>query len=145
MKSKLKFIVPLVLLVGAYVGYSKFIKEPPPEPKVHGQVYVLPKEFILNLKDGRFVKLGVGLVVAHDDQTLAAGGHGGATPPEGYGAMTQEAMVRDIVTDSLTDASADQLVDRDGRHKLKDQIAKNIKKTTDVQVEEVLFTDVAVQ
>lgn len=144
MKSKLKFIVPLVLLVGAYVGYSKFIKEPPPEPKVHGQVYVLPKEFILNLKDGRFVKLGVGLVVAHDDETLAAGGHG-ATPPEGYGAMTQEAIVRDIVTDALTDASADQLVDRAGRHDLKEQIAKSIKKTTDVKVEEVLFTDVAVQ
>jgi flagellar basal body-associated protein FliL len=146
MKKKLKLIVPLVLLVGAFFGYTKFLKAPPPKVKVHGQVYVLPKDFVLNLKDGRFVKLGVGLVVARDDPALAGGGHGSAsTPPEGYGALPQEALVRDIVTDHLTGTPADELIDREARHNLKEAIAKDLRKQTDVMVEHVLFTDVAVQ
>ena len=62
---------------------------------------MLEKEFLVNLADGRFAKLQVGLVLAHDDvSTVAAGGHGAApTPPEGYGAMPQEGVVRDVVTD----------------------------------------------
>jgi flagellar basal body-associated protein FliL len=143
--KKLKIIIPLLLLVGGFVGYTKFLKKPPPEPKVHGEVYVLPKDFVLNLKDGRFLKVGVGLVVQHGDPALApAGGHA-ATPPEGYGPMPQEALVRDIVVDHLTDVPADELIDRKHRHHIKEAIAKDLRKQTDVKVEHVLFTDVAVQ
>ena len=53
--------------------------------------------------------------------------------------------MRDIVTDSLTDATAEQLTDRSEREELKEKVAKRIKKSTDVKVHEVLFTDVAVQ
>jgi flagellar basal body-associated protein FliL len=142
MKRKL-IIAAVVLLAGGFAAYKTVLAKPAPEPKVHGIAYVLPKEFILNLKDGRFLKLGVGLVVAHD-QELEAHGESGA-PPDGYGTMPQEALVRAVVTDRLTDASADALIDRAGRHELKEAIAKDLRKHTDVKVEEVLFTDVAVQ
>ena len=64
MKGKLKFIVPLVLLL-VVGGVYKFVlakPAPTPKPKVEGEVYVLPKDFLVNLTDGKFAKLGVGLV-----------------------------------------------------------------------------------
>jgi len=63
-------------------------------------------------------------------------------------AITDEAMeavVRAIITDDLTDAPASQVIDREGREKLQDKILKDLKKKTDVKVEEVLFPDVTVQ
>ena len=74
-------------------GVYKFVLAKPAtaeaKPKVDGTVYILQKEFLLNLADGRFAKLTVALVLAHDDtSTVAAGGERRATPPEGYGAMS---------------------------------------------------------
>jgi flagellar FliL protein len=147
-KSKLKFIIPivLVLLGGAY----KFVLAKPAaaeKPKVEGEVYVLPKDFLVNLADGKFAKLGIGLVF--DEGFVAApagGGHeAGAEPPEGYGVLAQEPVVRDIITDVVTDKSADDLTSRKGREEIKAQILKRLKQQTDVKVHEVLLTDVAVQ
>lgn len=147
MKRKLKIVVPLVLLILG--GTYKFVLAKPPEEhkKVHGIVYVLPKEFVVNLSGGGFAKLGVGLVLAHDQPTAPeAGGHGAAPkPPEGFGTLEQEALVREIVTDALTDEKADHLVDRKGRRELKEKILKEILRKTDVKAEEVVFTDIAVQ
>jgi flagellar basal body-associated protein FliL len=114
---------------------------------VHGEVYVLPKDFLVNLSDGRYAKLNVALVFDHGyTAAAAAGGHGAATDvPDGYGVLTQEALVRDIVTDTLTDSTAHALTERKEREELKERVAKRIKKSTDVKVHEVLFTDVAVQ
>jgi flagellar basal body-associated protein FliL len=148
MKKKLMLLVPILVLAGG--GYKFALAKPAapaPKPKVHGEVYVLPKDFLVNLSDGRYGKLNVGLVFEEGFTAAAAAGHGaGATePPEGYGALTQEALVRDIITDTLTDATAEQLIDRREREELKEKVAKKIKKSTDVKVHEVLFTDVAVQ
>jgi flagellar FliL protein len=146
MKSKLKFIVPVLLIVlgGAY----KFVLAKPaaaePKPKVDGQVYVLPKEFLINLSGGRFAKLSVGLVLDHS-QAIASEEKEAPKPPEGFGTLPQEAVIRDIVTDRLTDDDAESLVSEKGRETLKNQLLRSIKKKTDVKVEEVLFTDVAVQ
>jgi flagellar protein FliL len=146
MKSKLKFIVPILLI--AVGGIYKFVLAKPgapaPKPKVDGQVYVLPKEFLINLSGGRFAKLSVGLVLAHSQPTASADKEA-AKPPEGFGTLPQEAVIRDLVTDRLTDDTADSLVTEKGRDKLKKQLLLSIKKKTDVKVEEVLFTDVAVQ
>src|SRR3954452_300646 len=109
-----KKLVPIIALLVVLGGAYKFVLakpaeagKPEPKPKVHGSVYMLEKEFLVNLADGRFAKLQVGLILAHDDtSTAAAGGHGGApTPPEGYGPMVQEGVVRDVITDTLTDAT----------------------------------------
>jgi len=144
-KKKLIIIVvaALVLAGGAYKTVLAKPKEKAPEPKVHGTVYVLPKEFLINLADGRYAKLQVALVVEH--VAAAAGGHGAPAPPEGYGSDPQEAIVRDLITNELTDASDHELIQREGREKIKKQILKSIKEHTDVHVEEVLFPDVTVQ
>ena len=148
MNKKIIIIVVLALVVagGAYKTVLAKPKEAAPKPKVEGTVYVLPKEFLVNLADGRYAKISVALVV---EAAEAAGGHGGGhgapTPPEGYGTEPQEAIVRDLITDTLTDAADHDLIGREGREKVKKKILKAIKKNTDVHVEEVLFPDVTVQ
>lgn len=150
MKKRLKLIVPVVvlLLVGGGVYKSVLAKgAEPPKPKVEGTVYVLGKEFLVNLRDERFAKLTVALVLdPHDTSTAPAeGGEGAATPPEGFGPMPQEALIRDIVTEQLTGAADQDLIDPAHREKVKKRVLGAIKKSTDVHAEEVLFTDVTVQ
>jgi flagellar basal body-associated protein FliL len=147
MKKKLMIVLPVLLVVlgGAYKFVLAKPKEAEAKPKVDGTVYILQKEFLVNLHDGRFAKLTAALVLAHDDTSTAAGGHEAATPPEGYGAMSQEAVVRAVITDDLTDVKAADVIDRVGREKLQEEILKDLKKKTDVKVEEVLFPDVTVQ
>ena len=145
MKGKLKFVIPLVVLIVIGGGYKFVLAKPPAEKhKVEGAVYVMPKEFLLNLSDSHFAKLSVALVLPEEE--VAAGGHGeGATPPEGYGALPQEAAVRAVITDTITDATAKDLINRKKRAKLREECLKEIKAHTDVKAHDVLFTDVAVQ
>ena len=147
MKKKLIIVVALLMVLG---GVYKFVlakpKDAAAKPKVEGTVYVLGKEFLVNLDSGRFAKVTVAIVLAHDDvSTIPAGGHEAASPPEGYGTMAQEAVVRAIVTDDLTDAKANDVIDREGREHLQEKILKDIHAKTDVKAEEVLFPDVTVQ
>ena len=145
-----KKLVPVVVLLAVLGGVYKFVIAKPakaePKPHVEGTVYMLQKEFLINLADGRFAKMQVGLVLAHDDtSTVAAGGEHAATPPEGYGSMAQEGIVRDLITAELTDATDKDLIGENGREKLKDKILKSLKKYTDVKVEHILFSDLTVQ
>ena len=148
MKGKLKIVVPLVLLIVLGGAYKFVLAKPKPaeKPKVQGEVYVLPKDFLVNLSDGKFAKLGIGLVFDEGFKAApAAAAEGGAAPPDGYGALTQEPVVRDIVTDVVTDQSSAELTSRKGREQIKEKILKRLKSQTDVKVHEVLLTDVAVQ
>lgn len=151
---KPKFLIPIVLLaVGLFAGKTLLAPAPAEseaeKPKVEGDVYVMPKDFLVNLSDGRFARLNVGLLLHHGyhAEAVAAANEGGhaAEPPEGYGDLPQEALVRDLITDALTGATADDLIRRESRNELKKSIAKSIKAHTDVKVDDVLLTDVAVQ
>ena len=148
MKGKLKFIMPLVALLVLGGAYKTVLAKPPekkPEPKVHGEIYILPKEFLVNLDEDRYAKLTVALVLKHGEPVAAPEGGHGAEPPEGWGTLPQEAVIRGLVTDTLTGAKASKLVEPEGRDKLKEKLLVKFKKYSDVHVEDVLFTDVAVQ
>lgn len=149
MKSKLKFIIPLVLVIMG--GTYKFVlakPAPTPKPKIGGEVYVLPKDFLINLDGAKFAKLGVAMVFDHGFTAIPppAGGHGAAAEPAaGYGVLLQEPLVRAIITDVLTDQKAKRLASAEGREHLQEEILERIKKETDVKAHELLFTDVAIQ
>ena len=144
MKGKLKIILPLALLIVLGGLYKVVLAKPAAEhAKVHGEVYVLPKEFLLNLQGNHFVKLNVGLVLAAGE--VPADASGGTPPPDGFGPLPQEAVVRDIITNDLTDAKDTDLINRKGRTKTKEEILKDLRAHTDVKVTDVLFTDVTVQ
>jgi flagellar basal body-associated protein FliL len=141
-------VLPLLLLAAG--GAYKFVlskPEPGPKPKVEGIVYVLPKEFIVNLAHGRFAKLSVALVLpAHGAAEEEQGEEeGAAKPPDGFGPLPQEALVRAIVTDTLAGAAPDRLLARGGREKLRTRIERALVRRTDVHPEDVVFTDVTVQ
>jgi len=148
MKSKLKIIIPVLLVaLGGVYKFALAKPAPVPKPKVAGEVYVLPKDFLINLQGGRFAKLSVALVFKEGYSATASGGkEGTAAPnPEGYGALPQEALVRAIVTDTLTDQTADHLTSEASRTRLQRKILKRLTQETDVKADEVLFTDLAVQ
>ncbi len=148
----IKILAPVVLLVVLGGVYKFVLAKPKAEakpPKIEGTVYVLGKEFLLNLADGRFAKMSVGLVLSPEDHSTAPAGGGGhgtpPTPPEGYGAMAQEGVVRAIITDKVTNSHDDDLITAKGREHLQEEILEKIHKETDVHADEVLFTDVTVQ
>jgi flagellar basal body-associated protein FliL len=139
LKSRWKIIVPV--LVALLVGVKMFVlKGTEAKGKVNGVVYVLPREFVLNLKDDHFAKLTVALVLP---EAPVEGGHG--TPPEGFGILEQEAVVRDLVTDEVTGETAKTLTSTKGRKEIKHRLLKAIEEHTDVEASGVLLTDVAVQ
>jgi flagellar basal body-associated protein FliL len=143
-KKKILILLPVLLLGGGYVAYGKFLKKPPPPPRIAGTVYVLPKQFTLNMADGRYATLTVALVL-DPKEVIPASADGGATPPDGYGNLPEEAVIRDIVTNVVTNEPGSMLTTDQGREKTKTEILNQIKKSTDVKVDAVLFPDVAVQ
>ena len=148
MKRK-KVLIPLLVVLVAGLAAKFVLAKPAPEPhhKIDGTVYVLPREFLVNLSDGRYAKVNVALVLDRSQPTSAGGGGegGGAEPPEGFGTLEQEAAVRDVVTDVLTGQRGDELIDRRGREQVKNELLRGIRARTDVRVNEVLLPDVAVQ
>jgi flagellar FliL protein len=142
--TRKRIIIGVVgVLVVAGLAY-KMVLAPKSESKVkvEGTVYVMPKEFLLNLAGGRYAKVTVALVLAPGQST---GGAEAAAPPEGFGTLEQEALVRQIVTDNLTGVPAAELTARAPRHRLQTAIRKEVDKTTDVKTKGVVFTDLVVQ
>ena len=66
-------------------------------------------------------------------------------PPAGYGTLPQEAIVRAVITDSLTGFASDHLIDERRRHRVERSIAEEIERRSDVAAERVIFTDLVVQ
>jgi flagellar basal body-associated protein FliL len=147
--KNIKILIPVLLLVAG--GVYKFVLAPKPvepKPRVAGEVYVMPKDFLINLSGGKFAKLNAALVLKEGylEEAVKAASTGEATaPPTGYGTLPQEAAVRAIITDSLTDEAASHLTHEKQRLKLQKVVLKRIEHETDVEAEDVLFTDLAVQ
>jgi len=143
-KGRKKLIlIAIGALVVAGLAY-KMVLAPKSESKVkvEGTVYVMPKEFLLNLAGGRYAKVTVALVLAPGQST---GGAEAAAPPEGFGTLEQEPLVRQIVTDNLTGAPPAALTSRRQRHEFQARIRKEVDRTTDVKVKGIVFTDLVVQ
>ena len=147
MKSKLKFILPLLLLLACGVTYQLVVAGhgSEPQPKIDGAVYVLRKDFLVNLRRGHFAKVSIALVLPHDAIPAEHGGGETGPPPEGYGGLEQEGAVRAVVTDEFTGRSVRELRSSRGRERIRRRLVRQLHRQTDVEAEEVLFTDVAVQ
>jgi flagellar FliL protein len=145
MKKKILIILPIVLLGGGYVAKAKLMAPKPVKPKLAGEIYILPKQFMCNLTDGHYATLTVALELApgqSDGATAEA-----AAPSTGatVGTLPEEAVIRAIITNLITNQASSALVNGSGRTNLESEILSKIKTTTDVKVDQVFFTDVAVQ
>jgi flagellar basal body-associated protein FliL len=141
MKKKLKFILPvpilLIVLGAAYMTVLAPKKAVASPPKVDGTLVELPSDFVVNLADGHYGKISMGLLLT--------------TPPPptatvaGVTTLPQDAEIRSVITDELTGLQPDQLINRSARHAVLARILAQLKKSTDEPVKEVLITDLAVQ
>jgi flagellar FliL protein len=146
---KPKILIPLlVVIAGLGVAYKMTAKPHVVHLKVKGVVYVLPQDFLINLDDGEFAKLAVGLVLApgqSDGASASASAADTSSGQEVIGTLPEEPLIRAIVTNILTNQSSTSLLGQSTRQQIEDQILTSIRKTTDVKVSQVFFPDLTVQ
>jgi flagellar basal body-associated protein FliL len=142
--KKLMLAVALPILILG-VGFKMTRPAPVNKDKIKGTIYVMPAPFLLNLQDGRFAKLTVALELAPGQSDGASATAAAASGEDAVGTLPEEPLVREIVTDAVTNQNGEALVSESGRRAVKHQILKAIEKQTDVKVESVLMPDLTVQ
>ena len=143
----MKKLIPIIIVVvlgGAFAGYTFAMphKKTAP-PKVSGSLYILPKQFTLNLAGGQYASVTAALLLAPSQSE-------GSTdpsnpPPTGFGSLPEEAVIRAIITDAITDQPTSVLLTPGGRAKLRASILHTIKTQTDDDITNIYLTDIAVQ
>jgi hypothetical protein len=96
-----------------------------PASNVHSDIYVLHHPVLVDLAGGGYATVTVGLEV-----------HGGVETAD-----AQSGIVREIVTNDLTNIDRADLLVRERRQLLKLKLARDIRKRTDVSLDGVLLTD----
>jgi flagellar FliL protein len=145
LKNK-KLMLALALPVVLFGAYTMTKHKAVPKEKVKGTIYLLPKEFLVNLRDGRYAKVAIALDLApgQSDGASAEGASSGSGE-SAVGTLPEEPMVREIVTDVITGQSGSSLEADSSRRSIQKEIAADIRKHTDVKVESVLIPDLTVQ
>ncbi len=142
-KVLIPIIAVVVIAVGGFAAYSVAKPKKKSHDKINGTVYILPKQFTLNMRGGQYATLTVALL-------LPPGQSVGTTsptdpPPSGFGSLTDEAVIRAIITNDVTDEPTSALLQAGPRAALEHKILDNIRHKTDTEVSSVYFTDLAVQ
>jgi flagellar FliL protein len=132
-----------ILILG--IGYKMTRPAPVNKDKIKGTLYVLPAPFLLNLQQGRYAKLTVGLELAPGQSDGASATATASSGEDAVGTLPEEPLVREIVTNAITNQNGETLVTEQGRKALKHQILAAITKQTDVKVEAILIPDLTVQ
>jgi flagellar basal body-associated protein FliL len=146
MKKKLMIILPVLLLGGGYVAKGKLMPPKVVKQKIAGEIYILPKQFMCNLQDGHYATFTVALELAPGQSDGATAADAGGTPSGAtVGTLPEEAVIRALITNLITNEKSATIVDSSGRTAVEQQILSEIKTETDVKVDHVFFTDVAVQ
>ena len=141
-----KILIPIiVVIVGVvgFAGYSFAMPKKPVKTKITGTIYILPKEFTVNLKGGQYATLTVALLLAPTQSVGVTSAT--SPPPTGFGSLTEEAVIRAIITNDVTDQPENALITAKGRTALESKILSDIKSQTDTLVSKIYFTDLAVQ
>lgn len=145
MKKKILIILPIILLGGGYVAKAKLMPPKVVKPKIAGEIYILPHQFMCNLQDGHYATFTLALELAPGQSDGASAAGGSSSSGEGAGTLPEEAAVREIVTNTVTGQSGGTLTSSQGRSSIKHHILTGIQHQTDVKVEAVLFPELTVQ
>ncbi len=145
LKNK-KVMLALALPIVLFAGYTMTKHKPVPKQKVKGTIYLMPKEFLLNLRDGRYAKVSIALDLApgQSDGATADGASSGSGE-NAVGTLPEEPIVREIVTGVISGQEGSTVESDSGRRGIQKEIASDIRKQTDVKVEAVLIPDFTVQ
>jgi flagellar basal body-associated protein FliL len=141
MKKKLKFIVPIPILLVVVAAAYMFLLAPKKAlakpPKVDGTLVQLAPEFIINLAGGHYGKLTVAVLLSKPPAGAAT-----ASAPV---VLPEDSVIRSVITDQLTGRDPAELTSRFSRHDLLARLLKTLKASTDEPITKVLITDLAVQ
>ena len=143
LKNK-KVMLAAALPILLFMGYTMTKPKPVVKMKIKGIIYVMPQSFLLNLSDGRYAKITVALQLA-PGQSDGATADGGSSSSEGPGTLPEEPLVREIVTNTITNQNGEALVGTASRRAIRQKILGAISKQTDIKIESVLFPDLTVQ
>ena len=99
----------------------------------------------MNLQQGRFAKLTVGLELAPGQSDGASAAAAASSGENAVGTLPEEPLVREIITNAVTNQNGETLVTEKGRKAIKHQILQTISRETDVKVEAILIPDLTVQ
>jgi flagellar FliL protein len=144
-KKKILILLLVILLGGGYVAKGKLMPPKVVKQKINGEIYILPKQFTLNLKDSRYATLTAALVLAPGQSDGSTAASASAGTDSTVGTLPEEAVIRAIITNTITNDTSATLIDQTGRAHVEQEILKEITSQTDVKITDVLFTDVAVQ
>lgn len=126
-----KILIPLAALIvfcgGAFAAYSVAFAKKTPAPRINGTVMTLSKSFTMNLSDGQYATLSAALLLPKSET------------------MTDEPIVRAIITDVITDQPSTTLLSANGRAEIQSDIVHDINTKTNLKVKAIYFTDMAVQ
>jgi flagellar basal body-associated protein FliL len=142
--KKLMLAVALPILILG-VGYKMTQPKPVNKDKIKGTIYAMPAPFLLNLTDGRFAKLTVALELAPGQSDGASATASGSSGENAAGTLPEEPLVREIVTNAVTNQDGETLISDHGRTVIKHQILQAINQETDIKVIGVLIPDLTVQ
>lgn len=142
--KKLMLAVTLPILILG-IGYKMTRPAPVNKDKIKGTLYVLPAPFLLNLQQGRFAKLTVALELAPGQSDGASATAAASSGENAAGTLPEEPLVREIITNAITNQNGETLVTEQGRKSIKHQILETISRETDVKVEAILIPDLTVQ
>jgi flagellar basal body-associated protein FliL len=143
-KKKLMLAVALPILILG-VGYKMTRPKPVNKDKIQGVIYVMPAPYLLNLTDGRYAKLTIALELAPGQSDGASATASSSSGEGAAGTLPEEPLVREIVTDSVTNQNGETLISDKGRNAIKHEILTQINQQTDVKVAAVLIPDLTVQ
>ncbi len=141
-KVMIAVILPILILG---VGYTMSKPKPVNKDKIKGTLYVMPKDFLINLTDGRYAKVTVGLELAPGQSDGASAVGASSSSESTVGTLPEEPLVREIVSNTLTNQSGEALISAPSRSAIKHQILLAIEQQTDIKLEAVLFPDFTVQ
>ena len=141
-KKVILALVPILL----FGGYTMTKAKPVNKDKIKGTIYLMPKEFLVNLRDGHYAKISVALELAPGQSDGASADAAAASSGESaVGTLPEEPLVRELVTNALSEQSGSTMESVSGRRTVKREIVATVRGQTDVKVEGVYFPDVTVQ
>ncbi len=151
MKNKGRLIMIVAVVIGLLGGVKGFVlgggAKPAAAPAGEttttteplGPVVIL-EPVTLNIAGGHFLKVGLGLQIAHDYKA-AVGGHGADSddPTKGY------ARALDLAIEVLGGREYDELVTPEGRKGAKEELTHALEEAYPDEVEGVYFTHFVMQ
>ncbi len=141
-RSTLLIVVLLVVIVAGgiyfFLGRGDSTSDGAAEKEeVHLGVVVTLEPIFINLKDDRFLKLGMALQTTHEG---GGGGHGGGGGPDVDGAMALDAAI-----EVFSDQDMQMLSTINGRSELKEELVSRIVEGYGPEITTIYFTEFVMQ